>query len=258
VSEATIHVAVTAWIRCECARITLESFWRHNRIHDFKLWFGLDGGQEAHQAGQMLELFAAYGFEPVVIERENVGAARLTDHLIWAVSQRVRRTEDDLVLLLQDDWECVRPIPIGTIRELFGVLSPEFLRGVGDVRRGADASAGEIGSVWLYGRFRERDEKGQPIRPVGTRHEGLHGNPPIIWTPAMISGEQVKFGRAYWAHPPAVTRLDLAVKLTRGARDEKESFARSGRMDFLTAWLQDPVFWHIGRQSCWRDMGGKR
>ena len=242
-TEPTIHVAVTAWKRYDCLKRTLESFWHHNRIHDFRLWFGLDGGQDVQEAGQIIQLFAAYGFDPLVIERENVGCARLIDHLIWAVSQRGEA--GDLVLLLEDDWECVRPIPIGAIREWFCPADPAVQPNL-------------RGCIWLYGRFRERDDQGHPCRPVGTHHEGLHGNPPILWIPGLISGEQGLIARAYWAHPPAVTRLARAVELTRGAIDEKESFTRSGRMDFLTAWLQDPVFWHIGRQSCWHDMGGKR
>jgi len=241
--EPTIHVAVTAWKRPDCLKRTLESFWQHNRVHDFRLWFGLDGGQDPKVAGEQFDIFAAYGFTPLVIEHENVGCSRLVDHVVWFVAKQ--GDPSDLVLLLEDDWECVRPIPLGAIREWFNPDEP-------------GPRLAPHGCIWLYGRFRERDEQGRPRLPVGTRHWGLPGAPEIPWIPAMVGEEHVMFCRAYWAHPPAVTRLDLAVQLTRGATDEKESFARSGRMDFLTAWLQDPVFWHIGRQSCWRDMGGKR
>ncbi len=242
-----IHVAATAWRRPDYTRRTLESFWHHNRMSEFRPWFGLDGGQEPEVAAEVASIFGAYGYSLAVMEEENVGVARLTDHLIRAVAERAE-TSSDLVLLLQNDWESVRPVPIGAVRQL--LAGPGR---VSDPLGTRTPSNPRVGCMWLYGRYRERGNRA----PVGTRHWGLPGAPEIAWTDAVCAGEQIKFGRAYWSHPPSVTRLALARELTAGATDEKESFARSGRLDYLTAWLQDPVFYHIGAESDWRS-GGKR
>jgi hypothetical protein len=244
-TEPTIHVAVTAWKRPDCLRHTLESFWRFNRAGlegrqwrapGYRLWFGLDGGVDVSVTGELLALFGAHGFAPLVTEDANVGVARITADLIAAIARLADPA--DWVLLLQDDWESVRPVPLGVIRELM--------------------DRPEVANIRLYGRYRERDEAGRPTRPVGQGHEGLPGKPPIHWHRETILSEEVLTGRAYWAHPPSLTRIGVAVHLTNGATDEKESFRRSGEADYVTAWLTEPVFYHIGRESCWRDLGGKR
>lgn len=222
-----VHVAVTAWRRYELTDLTLRSFCAHNKLAEFAgLWYGLDGGYDP----RLTELFAASGFRAAMIEDKHVGISRSLEYTVCAVAAPAE--PGNLLLLLQDDWECVRRVPLEAISEL---MTDE-----------------EVGTVRLYGRFKERGKR----RMVDDRNHGLPGWPPVEWTDRTVLGESVRVGRAYWGQPPSVTRLPLLLEIVKGVRHERGSMCRSARMGFLTAWLMDPVFYHTGAAQATKDLGG--
>jgi len=242
---ARIHVAITAWRRYELTELTLRSFWEHNNVGDFGgasafagLWYGLDGGYDP----RLPELFASYGFLPGLVETEHVGLCKSLEDLVRAVAVQLGSSEmqSDLLLLLQDDWECVRRVPLEAISEL--MLQQD------------------IGTVRLYGRFKERGKR----RMVDDRNHGLPGMPRIEWAnrevvapgPDGRAGERVLVGRAYWGQPPSITRLPLLLDIVKDARHERHSMRRSAEMGFLSAWLMDPVFYHTGAAQPTKNLGG--
>jgi len=242
---ARIHVAVTAWRRYELTELTLRSFCAQNRLDEFAgVWYGLDGGYDP----RLPELFAAHGFRAALIEDEHVGLCKSLEDLVRAVAVQLGSSEmqSDLLLLLQDDWECVRRLPLEAIAELLADTG--------------GAAADEIGTVRLYGRYKERGKR----RMVDDRNHGLPGMPRIEWANREVVapgsdgrvGERVLVGRAYWGQPPSITRLPLLLDIVKDARHERHSMRRSAEMGFLSAWLMDPVFYHTGAAQPTKNLGG--
>ncbi len=240
---ARIHVAVTAWKRYDYAERTLRSFAAWNGPTKFLLWYALDGGYDE----RLPALFNKYGFSCLVRhDGPNVGIARITDELVCAIGEHAE--PDDLLLLLQDDWESVRPVPMNVV--------------------GAAFACEDIGALRLTGQFRERGNR----RLTTSRGEhwearvvsagpGCESLPATSYCVRKIAGlpvaETVLVGRTNWAHPPEVTRMGLARFLLSPAGAERESIIRAERLRFLTAWVTEPVFWHIGGRTTKR-MGGRQ
>lgn len=138
----------------------------------------------------------------------------------------IRRATDELaprgarwMLLLENDWETVKPFP-------FGIF--ETIRARGDVY-----------TLRLYGTHKSRDGR----RPVGTRHRGRDGADPQ-WQ--QFDGYEV--GDIHWGNPPAVSNLEIVRELFRGARTEKGAILRSGIIKAHVARVVENVVYHIGEE----------
>ena len=214
-----IHIAVTAWRRPRFTERVVASLAEHNDLSEFSCWYGLDGRCKVENE----KILDGAGFTRLVRNRKRKGTADLTARLLARVAAHANK--DDYVLLLQNDWECCRPIPVAAIHALMEWPN--------------------VGCFRLYGEYKER-ENGELQHRCNPRHAGLPGRPTVDWVPHKIGEEALEIGCIHWGHPPAVTKLSLAVALTRGAESEWRTVRRSGDMDFLTARVVENVFWHIG------------
>lgn len=223
--QPSIHIAVTACHRPHLTRRTVASLAKHNDLSEFFCWYGIDGNHHPDE----INVLDAAGFTRLVLNDRRYGPADLTGKLLAQVA--IHASEDDYVLLLQNDWLCVRPIPVKAIRALLDWPN--------------------VGCFRLYGQYKERNDAGAR-HECNPRHAGLEGMPVVEWLAHNVAGEDIEIGCIHWGHPPAVTKLPLAVRLTRNAQSERTSVNRSGREGFLTARVTENVFWHIGRKKKYR------
>ena len=225
--QPAIHIAVTAYKRPALTKQTVETLLAHNDMSEFFCWYGLDGRGNSENE----KILDEAGFTQLVKLKKNRGVCHLTDALLAQVA--VHGHEDDYVLLLQNDWECCRPIPVAAIRALMEWQN--------------------VGTFRLYGEYKERDGKGNVWHRCATRHLGVAGRPTADWVPHTVCNEDIVIGWIHWGHPPAVTKVPLAVALTARATSEHDSVKRSGRHGFLTARVVKNVFWHIGHRPRYRE-----
>jgi hypothetical protein len=219
------HLAVLAWKRPAILERTLLSFCRHNRLRDWRLWYALDGGSDESQC----EMLAAMRFQCLVQQDENVGIARMFDDLLGALMESA--SPEDLVLILEDDWESIRPVPV--------FLIEDFLRNR------------TTATYRLFGRYKERGRGGSLRLCVEDRQL-------TQWQTVDVAGQAIETAQSFWCHPPQVTRLALAYEFAHGAVKEPVSIARSLEAGVWVGWQPDrPCFYHIGHPGR-RELGGKR
>lgn len=210
--------------RVDYTRRTLETLAAHNDLSRFVLLHGDDASVD--DAGG--ELARRLGFETVVQtkalrQRGRRGVAAMTEELFEHASRR----GCELVLNLQNDWECVRPIP-PEVWQFF--VHPS------------------IYCVRLYGAMKSTTGR------CGIHHGGREPRKVVEWRPFEPNGGRPKhatgweIGDIHWGHPPAVTRIRQAVSLTRDAVSEKISRVRSGKIYLQTVRPVENVFLHIGRE----------
>lgn len=208
-----IAICLLTCDRTEYTQRTLQTLAAQNELGRFILLHGDDASQD--QAGP--DLARAMGFETVVQSRKRRrGVAAMTADLI-AAAQRVGAK---FVLNLQNDWESKRPVPLSDAAAIFADPQVYCLR--------------------MYGAFKSAHGR------AGIHHGGREPLKVVRWAPHVMAGYEV--GDIHWGHPPAITRIGHAVKLTAGARCERETRQRSGRITDLTVRVIDNVFSHIGRE----------
>jgi hypothetical protein len=199
--------------RVEYSRRTLETLAAHNDLSKFVLLHGDDWSRDDSGG----EYARALGFRTVAQSRNGrYGVARMTEVLF----EKALREGCDVVLNLQNDWECMRPIPVATIEE---ALADE-----------------RVYCVRLYGAMKS------PTGRCGIHHGGREPRRVVEWSQSAIPGWEI--GDIHWGHPPAVTRIDDAIALTKSARTESVSRKRSGKITRLTVRPVANVFNHIGRE----------
>lgn len=220
------HIIIQAWKRPECTRRTMETLLQHNDLEQFTLWSLLDGGYDP----RVKAILRGYGCRELVHEDERQG---VRGSIVDAAQEIIERgAPDDTVILLQNDWECVRPIPWGWIQWALG----------------RDC----FSTYWLFGREKQRDG-GYPMCDVNL---GRPGRPALEWeeveTPYAGTVHRVEG----WLNlPPSATCVDVwADVLIRGARHNgKDSYGfrrASGELPMIVYWQpDDPVFYHIGHHS---------
>jgi hypothetical protein len=218
-TPGVIHVATTAWKRYDLAETTLRTFAQHNAGGWFRLWYSLEAGYDE----RLPALFDKYGYTCLVRNLGQQGIARTTERLVSCISEGARPGE--LLLLLQDDWQCLRPVPLDVVAAVFALPDVGVLR-----------------LTWTGGE---------------AKFGGFKKKPTEVWVDVDAGGESLIVGRGYWAHVPTITRMELAVHLLRRAPIERTSIERSERMMFLSAWIDRPVFHHTGFDARCRHQGGK-
>jgi len=192
--------------RSQYTRRTVDAFLRWNGPADFHLAVADDASGDT--AG--LQYATAHGFRPALLNQERAG---VTVTLGRAVRRLFSEHGDDLILYLQNDCEFVRTLPLAPVR----------------------AAMRTHDCVRLFGRFKGYGE------PTKDRN-GRTGH----WRTLPAAEEMMSTGRARWSDLPSVARLSLILRLTEGARSEREMRRNGGRL--RVACLERNVVYHFGEQ----------
>lgn len=202
--------------RVDYSRKTIETLLAHNPNlrNDFILLHADDVSPPA-EAKANRTLAQEAGFHTVYTPKKQVGVAGMTEMLFHHAEKAGAR----LVLNLQNDWECMRSIPLGDVYRIFDDPRVYCLR--------------------LYGAMKS------PTGRCGIHHGGRTPLQVVEWQPY---GDGYEAAEIHWGHPPAVTRIEHAVGLTKDAPNEKVSRLRSGKLTELTVRVVSNVFNHIGRE----------
>lgn len=194
---------------------TLNTLLEHNPsiADNFILLHGDDASKD--DAGG--ELARMYGFKTVVQNtKTRRGVARMTADLFQAAAE----AGADTILNLQNDWECKRPLALA-----------DFSRILDDER---------VYCIRMYGVFKSAHGR------CGIHHGGREPRRVVEWQPYAPGYEAAEI---HWGHPPAITRIEEALFLTKGAAVESQSCRRSGTLTKLTVRPTGPNFFsHIGRE----------
>lgn len=205
-----VAVCLLTCDRHDYTKVTLESFSRHNELGRFTLLHGDDASSDE----RISPLARSFGFRTMVRNIIRRGVVATTRDLI----AMARARGADWVLLLQNDFETVKPFPW----ELFH-------------RVAADPG------VWclrLYGEHKNRDGS----RPAGTRHKG-RGGAPIDW---QSYGDGAQVAVAHFSALPSVCKSKLAFDLLTLATTMRGAMVASGGIDLNTVRVTENVVWHIG------------
>lgn len=206
-----------------CGRVdytsrTVETLLRYNPdLADRAILLHGDDHSAADVASQNRRIAADAGFSTVVAPTNQYGVARMTEELF----RSAQSAGADAVLNLQNDWISERAIPWDEVSQLL--------------------SQPEIYNVRLYGEFKSWSGR------CGIHHGGRTPRSIVEWTPhPALPAYEV--GDIHWGHPPAVTRIADAVRLTAAAKSESDSRRRSGDIPLLTARTISNVMRHIGTE----------
>jgi hypothetical protein len=194
--------------RSQYTRRTVDAFLRWNDPAGFQLEVADDASGDT--AG--LQYAIAHGFRPVLINQERAG---VTVTLGRAVRRLFSERGDDLLLYLQNDCEFVRTLPLAAIQ----------------------AAMPAHDCVRLFGRFKGYGD------PTKDRNDGRARH----WRTLPAAEEMMSTGLARWSDLPSVARLSLILRLTKGARSEKE-MRRNGGRQLRVACLERNVIYHFGEQ----------
>jgi len=232
-----VHLLITAWKRYDYTKITLDTLAAQNDLTCYHRWCSLEAGYDE----RLLDLFTGYGFIPIHIEegRGPAGCATMLGHTVSKLVAAVppANRESTLVIHLQDDFECVRRIPIKAMLSFCNNHSVDVIR--------------------LYGRYKERLADGTLAAKVLDPSGWFREKPVPAWKEVSLLGEDALIAPSYWSHYTTAVRLPLFQKFTVGVVHEKESMSRSYARKTVVAWLLNSVFYHIGAVSSIKHMGGK-
>lgn len=200
--------------RFDYTRRTVESLAAHNDLSQFVLLHGDDASEDRRN----IEIAELHGFA-----RVETGARRL------GVMEMQRRLADeamcrgcDWTIILQNDWESARAIPLDLLAWLHETENVYCIR--------------------LYGALKERGG-----RPAGDLHKGKGGRK-AGWAPLEGAPEPIEVGDIHWGSPPCATRTGVLAMLLHGCARERDARDRSGRINALTVRVTDNVFWHFGSE----------
>lgn len=221
----TVAVCLQTCGRVDYTRRTLESFTAvHQNIPSRWTLLHGDDGSDAPDRAQIRSLAAQHGFETVVQHDRRRGARAMRSALIDAAAQ----TGASWMLLLENDWEWVRPVPWALFDHLV-------------------ATRPDVYSLRLYGQYKARNQK----LPCSLTNHGQPAKKAVPWWLLPGAPEAVEIGRYHWGAPPALTRLsELQVirRLVRG-RSDRGDYAEmlvSGQIDAYVARVVENCVYHIG------------
>lgn len=209
----TIAVCLITCERPDYTRRTLETFCALNDTSRFMLLHGDD----ASDGDDNLELAREAGFETVFRGQSRVGGQANRR----AVVREAVHLGADQVLMLENDWESVRPFPWPLYEYAFARLDVWCMR--------------------LYGQFKEVGR-----RPAGTLDAGR--GVPAEWAPLAGAPEPAEIGHIHWGAPPAVASAECVKWLLESTEKDGDAMRLSGRIDDLTVRPVRNVVYHIGEE----------
>lgn len=212
-----IHVVLLTCERLEYTRQTMRTFLAHNGQavpYNLKLWHADDASTEP----KLRPAVERAGFEPLVHTGKRVGVTEM----VRRIARKLEHAGAGWMLLLENDWECVRPLPWPVIEAVW--------------------ARGDTYALRLYGTHKGRDG----TIPAGTRHRGRSGADPR-WEPQEAGGEAFEVGDIHWGNPPSVARVSEVAWLHKTAKAERDAIARSGEIQARVARVRENVFYHLGQ-----------
>lgn len=220
----TVAVLLLTAGRVEFTRRTLESFSAQNP--DAREQFLLLHADDASVEPEIAALAQAHGFAPVVASPMRRGYRTSRKFGIEAAAARGA----DWVLVLENDWEWVRPFPWALFHHLV-------------------AKRSSIYNLRLYGEYKERGNR----MPCFQFHLG-QSRRRVTWRRDPGAPEPCEVTRIHWGGPPSVTRTRELLTLVGepalpgydGRRDSQPEVTLSGRIDADVARVLDNVVYHIG------------
>lgn len=201
---------------------TLRSFKEHNpKIPE---WVTLIHAEDGAMDMRNVSLSQQHGFKSVTHTRR-LGNTLCRKHLI----RKAVKLGATHILLWENDWQSIRPVPWDTIDWMMG--QP----GIYHMRLWHEWKIPRKYNAWV-----EAGRTGYV-----SRHRGRENADPG-WKLYTGSPEPVEIGDIHWSAPPAVTRLAEALWLHKSVRAESGSIARSGEIQHKVARVMENVIWHIG------------
>jgi SAM-dependent methyltransferase len=221
-----IAVGLLTCDRADYTARTLRSFSAQNP--DARESFILLHGDDASVEPTNTTLAHEHGFETVgATHSKRLGARLLRTDVVRAAADRGA----DWILLLENDWDWVRPFPWALFRYV-------------------TTTQPNVYTLRLYGQYKERNNKCRCM----TVHAG-RGRRPVTWQPLTGAPEAAEIAAIHWGAPPAVTRLAEALELHRdpgptGGSLSSDAFEMqiSGQIAGLVARVVNNVVYHIGDQ----------
>jgi hypothetical protein len=200
--------------RFDYTKRTVESLAAHNDLSRFVLLHGDDASEDKRN----VELAAAHGFERIDTPTQRQGVMEMQRRLTDAAMM----LGCDWTILLQNDWESARAIPL----DLLAFVA---------VRQ-------DVHCLRLYGAWKERC-----ARPAGNEHKGKGGKQ-AGWLLLEGAPEPAEIGDIHWGSPPAASHTGLLAMLLDGCARERDVRLKSGRVQSLTVRVVENVFWHFGSE----------
>lgn len=219
-----LAVALLTCDRFDYTVQTVESLLKHNDVSDWNLFYADDASTDS----RMRRYVEAHGFEPLVLHEERKGCSPTTEELIGEVGKRVSAKTP--LLYLQNDFESVRPLPLGIAETLLGFNDASFVQLA--YRRPRHRRSKRI--VWSW-------PGGQPW----TYGDASHGDY-VFTLPGVGCG-----------YHPTIARLCYWADSVSGIRKERQFWRANARLGKRIYRLTDPVMRHIGRKATPNGLFGK-
>jgi hypothetical protein len=157
------------------------------------------------------------GFKTIVQSQQRAGAFALRKRLI---EQTIELYHPTHILIWENDWQCVRPIPWRAMQKALDEDTWQFR---------------------LYGEHKQEDK----TRPAGPLHAGKNKKDPG-WEPFIYDGTRCERGDIHWATPPTLCRVEELQYIMKDSKSDKEAWLKSGDLSVLTARVVKNVVWHVG------------
>lgn len=212
---------VTCLMTCERPDLTARVV--QSMIEPGELYVGhtiLVHGDDASSSYENHAIAREAGFTNVVQTTARIGAHGLRKRLVQAAIEQYDPTH---ILVWENDWECVRPIPWRAMQKALDEDTWQFR---------------------LFGEHKQEDL----TRPAGAVHVGKDGREPG-WQKFVSSGVLCERGDIHWSTPPTLCRAEELAYVVAGTSSDKEMWHRSGDLSVLTARVVENVVWHIGEKQ---------
>lgn len=209
-------IAILTCDRFELTRKTVNSLLHYNQ--GLSIFYGDDASTDP----KIHRLMANHGIKCIMRHNKRTGCSPSSEELInsvWAA------TEAPFMLYLQNDFESVRPLPLGVTQQIF------------DQRP-------DVGWIRLYGLNKNNTIKGG--NPTDPRNKFKPGQPLVEWKKLKIDDENIEIGDAQWSYHPAIHRSEVLRKLIKGATRERDVGIAAIRSGLLTARFMKNITNHIG------------
>jgi hypothetical protein len=219
-----LAVALLTCDRIKYTRCTVETLLKQNDTSEWSLFYADDASKD--DTRQYVE---SRGFEPLVLNDDRQGCSPTTEALVHAIRERCG--DDALLLYLQNDFECCRPLPVAMSEEIASRHDCGFLQLA--YRRPRSRYNRRITFLWPDGEtwaFGDTSRGDYVLTPVG-------------------------FGVGYH---PTIARVRDWCYATEGVKTEKQFVRRNASLGKRIYRYPLPVFRHIGRRTTPHGLFGRR